>query len=136
MKNKWIKIIFVLLVFLFGLPGCRAKKKDNTLTSLLLLSALTGSASSGPKYEFSETTTSANALAGSDYFGAGIAGYTIPDVTFSGTGPSNPTAIVQVEQNQTSGGVGFYSIRRGLVVLYTKQHWGTDCDCHALVWKQ
>lgn len=125
MKNKWIKIIFVLLVFLLGLPGCRAKKKDNTLTSLLLLSALTGSASSGPKYEFSETTTSAFSSPITDYFGAGIAGYTIPDVTFSGTGPSNPTAIVQLEQNQTSGGVGLDFIQyEGASLFYTRNSTG------------
>ena len=106
MKNKWIKIILVLLVFFLGLPACKTKKKDNTLTSLLLLSALTGSATSGPKYEFSETTTSVNAIADANYFGTGVPGYTIPDVTFSGTGPSNPTVIVQVEQDQTSGGYG------------------------------
>ncbi|MBP7280802.1 MAG: hypothetical protein KBA66_04460 [Leptospiraceae bacterium] len=105
MKNKSIKIILVLLVFFLGLPACKTKKKDNTLTSLLLLSALTGS-STGPKYEFSETTTTATTLVGANALGAGIPGYAPSVVAFASVGTTNPSAIVQVEQEHSVGGAG------------------------------
>lgn len=105
MKKKNRNLFILLLVIAIGFQACKTKKKDNTITNLLLLSALAGSSTSGPKYEFSETTASVNAFI-SDYFGTGVDGYTIPDVTFSAAGPSNPTVIVQVEQEQTTGGNG------------------------------